>query len=297
MSYCIPSSSQLAFSSRKRGKPRKPSFLIPIIFSVILYFLLLFVSSCLAEPEVSLGTLITKPRLWYRNPLENEDPDSPKRSPVYGFGLGKKSLNSPSVLDDTNSFSSSFISPSMVSYQLPSTSDSLFNYNQENSSSNSLIESADQQVEQQTSIDDHSEEEKETNLPDSLSSSSRLDSLYHIQSPGLRLLNNKVRFPRRPNLYSFGLGKRSFPQHLPGEAKIRNMYSFGLGKRPSGYTGRNMYSFGLGRKRATGRVNDWFSSLGLPQPVYLGDIKRRYSFGLGKRSFPEQESNSSMEQD
>lgn len=67
-------------------------------------------------------------------------------------------------------------------------------------------------------------------------------------------LYNSVGDKRNPNIYSFGLGKRS------GNSNQLNPYSFGLGKRAS--SGLNPYSFGLGKRTTPGI----------------------YSFGLGKRS-------------
>lgn len=68
----------------------------------------------------------------------------------------------------------------------------------------------------------------------------------------LKLYNN-VGDKRNPNIYSFGLGKRS------GSSNTLSPYSFGLGKR-AGSNSPNPYSFGLGKRTSP------------------------YSFGLGKRA-------------
>ena len=114
--------------------------------------------------------------------------------------------------------------------------------------------------------------------------------------------------------YSFGLGKKSMPSSLSdvlNEARLRNdldlmetessprneYYDDGSDnfdtfngqrlsdKRSSGQGIRGLigkpgsaYSFGLGK-----RTGGWMGKLSsLSEPAYLGDIKRRYSFGLGK---------------
>lgn len=116
--------------------------------------------------------------------------------------------------------------------------------------------------------------------------------------------------------YSFGLGKKSMSsvadmlnearsrqQSEQGEGDLNSILSMyyddgssdfdttldgsaGSDKRSSGPTIRGLmaskpgmtYSFGLGK-----RSNGWIGKISsLPEPAYLGDIKRRYSFGLGK---------------
>ena len=231
----------------------------------------LFSLFCRADPEISQGTLITKPHLrsWenlFDSPLNSNSLAEPaslsqkasfssklfKRSPFvpsrsYSFGLGKKSLT-PSLESEYGSKSNSITYDTPVSYpdtsasqqhqqqQLsylsPSQQESLNTMSLPSSQSSSLSS-----LHQQTSHDDVSS--MESGPSSSSLNSNRMDSLYQIQSPGSRLMlsSNRARFPRRPNLYSFGLGKRG-----------------------------------------------WLSSIPLPSPVYMGDIKRRYSFGLGKRS-------------
>lgn len=74
------------------------------------------------------------------------------------------------------------------------------------------------------------------------------------KSAHLYQLLNSVGDKRNPNIYSFGLGKRS------SKSNTLNPYSFGLGKR-SVKSSPNPYSFGLGKRNSPGI----------------------YAFGLGKR--------------
>lgn len=274
------------FETIKMGKSQSSSLSRRIHKLVILMSLqvCLFSLFCRADPEISQGTLITKPHLrsWENlfdssltsNPLAGtaslsqkafssssklfkRSPFAPSRS--YSFGLGKKSLtpsleseygsksnsitydNTPVSFPDTSSSSQQQQhqhQQQQLSYLSPSQQESLntMTLPSSQSSSQSLLH-------QQTSPDDVSS--MESGPSSSSLNSNRMDSLYQIQSPGSRLMlsSNRARFPRRPNLYSFGLGKRG-----------------------------------------------WLSSIPLPSPVYFGDIKRKYSFGLGKRSSSREDS-------
>ena len=258
----------------KMGKSQSSSFSRRNHKLVILMSLqvCLFSLFCRADPEISQGTLITKPHLrsWENlfdssltsNPLAEPASLSQKASlssrlfkrssfapsRSYSFGLGKKSLTpsleseygskSNSITYDTpvsfpdTSASSQQHQQQQLSYLSPSQQESLNTMSLPSSQLSSLSS-----LHQQTSHDDVSS--MESGPSSSSLNSNRMDSLYQIQSPGSRLMlsSNRARFPRRPNLYSFGLGKRG-----------------------------------------------WLSSIPLPSSVYMGDIKRRYSFGLGKRS-------------
>lgn len=136
------------------------------------------------------------------------------------------------------------------------------------------------------------------------------DQSVKLEPSSLPSQSNLVkRAAARP--YSFGLGKKSMPypsladflsearyqsELAETESNPRSEYyddgnndfddgSRAGNKRASGPISRGLigkpgmsYSFGLGK-----RGSNWIGKLSsLPEPAYLGDIKRRYSFGLGK---------------
>jgi len=103
------------------------------------------------------------------------------------------------------------------------------------------------------------------------------------------------RYMKRPQRFSFGLGKRGMPLEEEDdvddevemfndldledglEAVKRDPYAFGLGKR-SGYGKREPYAFGLGKR------TPYQFGLGKREPYAFGLGKRSYyGFGLGKR--------------
>jgi len=92
---------------------------------------------------------------------------------------------------------------------------------------------------------------------------------------------NNGRYMKRPQRFSFGLGKRSvdlddYEYDLEGGEQKRDPYQFGLGKRSQNK--REPYAFGLGKR------TPYQFGLGKREPYAFGLGKRSYyGFGLGKR--------------
>lgn len=202
--------------------------------------LLVFSCICInADPEISQGTLITKPHLrsWDTTMLKEALTMSPyvlsqaiqssSQSPLRSFANNKMIKRSPSNFAPSRAYSFGLgkksLTPSMDFSSQSLTYDTPINYP---SSLTSHQQSQQQDDLPSSSMDD---------VSDSAAVNQRLNSPYRIQSPGSRV-SGRVRFARRPNLYSFGLGKRGWlgSLSLPSPVylgDIKRRYSFGLGKR------------------------------------------------------------------
>jgi len=104
---------------------------------------------------------------------------------------------------------------------------------------------------------------------------------------------------KRPQRFSFGLGKRDYDeadyvnalneyeQEEPEARPKRDPYSFGLGKRFDANK-REPYAFGLGKRTpyqfGLGKREPYAFGLGKRSPYEFGLGKREpYAFGLGRR--------------
>lgn len=281
---CFSTNSTVDLFDSEANMPLSTSHTIYCFLLTLAYLML--VGSTTGVPEVSVGTLITRPHLrgWiggsspsdmaFFETFEDEKRASPQR--VYSFGLGKKSDGLPlhpygfGLGKKAHAYNfglgkkSNVLTPSSFSpygFGLGKRSDT------SSSPADSVVINSDDKEQKDNSQQHHdqqSEESQATDQQDNSSSPSSQDSLLSLVTPSAptidpeleEIINNnnrlespfrismpkvasRARFVRRPNLYSFGLGKRAAP------------------------------------------VNGWLNS------IYLGEnglFKRKYNFGLGKRS-------------
>ncbi|XP_023346537.1 helicostatins [Eurytemora carolleeae] len=119
------------------------------------------------------------------------------------------------------------------------------------------------------------------------------------------IFQNEGRYMKRPQRFSFGLGKRlqapsdnfDYYEDTDVQKSKREPYGFGLGKREPyafglgkrsnfGESKRDPYAFGLGKRGNFGENKRDPYAFGLGKRASFGEGKRDpYAFGLGKRTY------------